>query len=82
MVRPYSNYSHCPAFQWIIQALLEIDKESRFKAARRVSDALLEIRCTQGDPWEIIGQEFSTKKKKASDSIELESSRSSSGSGV
>lgn len=82
MVRPYSNYSDYVAFQWINHKLHEIDKGSRFQAATRVSDALLEIYCTQGDPWEIIGEEFSTKRRKVSDSLEFQSSKTSSCSGV
>ena len=82
MVRPYSKYSNCPAFQWVNRTLREIDKGSRFQPATRVSDALVEIRCTQGDPWEIIGREFSTKNKKGSEGIDFESVKSSSCSGV
>ena len=82
IVRPYSHYSNCPAFQWINQTLREIDEGSSFRAATRVSDALLEIHRTQGDPWEIIGREFSSKRGKASDNIEFDSPKSSSGSAV
>lgn len=81
-VRPYSKYYNWLAFQWINCTLKEIDEGNKFQAATRISDALLEINCTQGDPWEIIGQEFSPKKKKAFDSFEYESSKSSAGSVV
>jgi hypothetical protein len=82
MVHPNSEYYNWLAFQWINRTLREIDEGNIFQAATKISDALLEIHCTQGDPWEIIGQEFSPKKKKAFDSFEYESSKSSAGSVV
>ena len=41
-----------------------------------MADALLEINCTQGDPWEIVGQKFNTTKKKGSDIGESDSATS------
>lgn len=65
------------ALQWITHKLREIDKESRYKSATKVADALFEIHCTRGDPWEIIGRKFNTTNKKESDS-EFDTPRSSS----
>jgi hypothetical protein len=46
-------------FQWINNKLGEIDNGSKFRAATRVSDALIEIRSTYAiDPWKIIARHF------------------------
>jgi len=45
-------------FAWVTTTLCQIDKGSKYLPATRVSNALIEIREEQFDPWDVIAYYF------------------------
>jgi len=66
------NSSGSLAFQWVVNELLEADRDEGYRAPSKFADALREIWTVNGkvDPFEVVGRKFGAPWKMSRDDLE------------